>query len=213
MSRKKYTPLKIFILGVFATYNKPMSGYDLIKVAQEWRFDHYIKASSKASFYYSLTSLEKENLVEELGSKQEGNRPEQTIYQLLPIGREVFIEQMDHYLRKVEPFYFDMDVIVPFVLLIGFQRGKDFILEALTKQIKQREEKFKMIDEGMEYATSRPSYQFNPFQTLALDHYRLHNQAEIDWLRKFYNMVEKTDFEKNIKNIAAQSKEKRKTER
>ncbi|MBD3193289.1 MAG: hypothetical protein GF308_21825 [Candidatus Heimdallarchaeota archaeon] len=184
------------------TFRKPMSGYDLIKIAEEWRFSHYIRASSKASFYYALTTMKEEGFLEELGSKQKGNRPEQTIYQLNKKGKEIFIEQMDYYLKKVDSFYFDIDIVTPFVLLLGVLQGKEFILKSIKQQIEKREEKFNEIDNGMDYATSHPMYQFNPFQTLALEHYRLHNQAEIDWLKHFHKMVEEMDFEQNARLIS-----------
>jgi len=82
MPKKRYTPLKTFILGVMNTIPKPMSGYELISLAKEWRYDHYIKATN-ASFYYILNQLERDRFIKEVGSKQEGNRPEQIIYRLL----------------------------------------------------------------------------------------------------------------------------------
>ena len=94
MPKKRFTPLKTFILGVMNTYNeKNMSGYELIKLSREWRYEHYIK-STKASFYYALKQLERENCIKVIGSKRSKNRPDQTIYKLTPKGRKEFNQQM-----------------------------------------------------------------------------------------------------------------------
>ncbi|MBD3189502.1 MAG: hypothetical protein GF308_02610 [Candidatus Heimdallarchaeota archaeon] len=202
MPKKRYTPLQTFILGVLNTFNKPMSGYDLITTAKQWRFDHYIKAASPASFYYTIEKLTKKGFIKEVGSKQKGNRPEQTIFQLLPKGREAFIEHMTHFLTELQHFYFENDATTPFILLFGFLEGKEVLLNALKVQIQEREKIFTHIREGRKYIDSYPLSDLNPFLTLALHHYKLHNQAEIDWLKDFYQMVEETDFKKNIQELS-----------
>lgn len=188
-----------------------MSGYDLITTAKQWRFDHYIKAASPASFYYTLEKLTKMGFIKEVGSKQKGNRPEQTIFQLLPEGREAFIDHMTHFLTELQHFYFENDTTIPFILLFGFLKGKEFILKALKNQIEEREKIFDKIAEGRAYVDSYPLSDLNPFLTLALHHYKLHNQAEIDWLKVFYQMVEETDFQKNIQELSKRmAKQRRK---
>jgi hypothetical protein len=80
--------------------------------------------------------------------------------------------------------------------------GKKSILELIDKKIEKRMELFEKIKDGKQYVKSTPLYELNPFEILALDHPELHNHAEIEWLMKFKQMVEKTDFKKNIKEIA-----------
>lgn len=200
MPKKRYTPLKSFILGVLTTFNKDMSGYELIKIAEEWRYDHYINATN-ASFYYTLKKLESEGFIEEKDTFKEGNRPEQTIYKLKPKGRQEFEKQMEYYINKTEDFYFDLDVITPFILLFGFSKGKDYIIDKLTKQIKKREKFQDNIQGGKKYVQLHEFFKLNPFTILPLEHFELHNQAEIQWLKKFQEMINNTDFEANIKEI------------
>ena len=92
MPKKRFTSLKTFILGVMNQIPKPISGYELITIANEWHYDHYINATN-ASFYYTLKQLEKEGLIKESGTKQEGGRPEKTIYRLTNKGNKEFQEQ------------------------------------------------------------------------------------------------------------------------
>lgn len=207
MPKKRFTPLKTFILGVLNTYAHDMSGYDLIKVANEWRFDHYIKATN-ASFYYALEQLEKDDFVKIVGTKQKENRPEQTIYKLLPKGRNEFIEQIFHFLKTNQDYYYDIDAVTPFISLFGLLKNKDDILKYIKKQIESRKQKNDYLDEGEKFIRSHYLFDVNPFMILPLDHFRLHNEIEIKWLGMFYDMVDGVDFEKNAKEIMKRREER-----
>ncbi|MFW9901199.1 MAG: PadR family transcriptional regulator [Candidatus Thorarchaeota archaeon] len=192
MPKKRYTPLKVFILGVMNTIPKPMSGYELISLAKEWRYDHYIKAT-KASFYYTLKNLEDDGFIKEVGSKQKGNRPEQIIYKLLNKGKNEFQEQISYFLNYVQEIYFDIDALTPFVILFGSISGKQIIMDSIDEQIKERQKMFKLADDGEQFIKSHFLYELSPFYILPLKHWRLHNEAEIKWLEDFKEMVENID--------------------
>ncbi|MDX1797740.1 MAG: PadR family transcriptional regulator [Candidatus Lokiarchaeia archaeon] len=192
MPKKRYTPLKTFILGVFNTIPRPMSGYELISIAKEWRYDHYIQATN-ASFYYALKKLEDNGFIKEAGSRQEGNRPEQKIYKLLNKGKLEFQEQVTHFFNNTQELYFNMDALTPFIILFGMIKGKKFILDSIDKQIKERKKNIKFADEGEQYVKSHFLYDLSPFYILPLKHWRFHNDAEIKWLEFFREMVEKID--------------------
>lgn len=201
MPKKKYTPLKSFILGVMNTIPKPMSGYELITLAKEWRYDHYIKAT-KASFYYVLKQLERDGFIKEVGSKQEGNRPEQIIYKLLNKGKKEFQEQISHFLSQVQETFFDIDAATPFIILFGVKKGKKFILDSIEKQIIQRRNFLKHTDEGEKLVKSNILYDLSPFYILPLKHWRFHNEAEIKWLEYFKEMVDSIEnFEEQYNKI------------
>ena len=189
MPKKRYTPLKAFILGVMNTIPKPMSGYELISLAKEWRYDHYIRAT-KASFYYTLKNLEDDGFIKEVGSKQKGNRPEQVIYKLLNRGKIEFQEQISYFLNNTEEIFFDIDASTPFIILFGNIKGKQFILDSIDKLIKERQEMFKYADEGEQFVKSHFLYELSPFYILPLKHWKYHNEAEIRWLNFFKEMVE-----------------------
>jgi len=201
MPKKRYTPLKVFILGVMNTIPKPMSGYELISLAKEWRYDHYIKATN-SSFYYALKQLEIDGFIKEVGSKQEGNRPEQTIYRLLNKGKKEFQEQISFFLNQIQEAYFDIDASTPFILLFGLAKGKQFILDSIDKQIKERADMFKHANEGEQLVKSHNLYELSPFYILPLKHWRFHNEAEIKWLEYFREMVENIeDFREQYNKI------------
>jgi len=188
MPKKRYTALKSFILGVMNTIPKPMSGYELIALAKEWRYDHYIRATN-ASFYYTLKQLEADGFIREVGSKQEGNRPEQIIYKLLNKGKKEFQEQISYFLNQVQETFFELDAVTPFILLFGAVNGKQSILDSLNKQINERKNMVKHADEGEKFVRSHYLYDLSPFYILPLNHWRFHNEAEIKWLESFKEMV------------------------
>ncbi len=192
MPKKRYTPLKTFILGVMNTIPRPMSGYELISLAKEWRYDHYIKAT-KASFYYALKNLEDDDLIKEVGSKQKGNRPEQITYKMLNKGKHEFQEQISYFLNYPQEMYFDIDASTPFIILFGMFKGKQFILDSIDNQIKERQKMLKIADDGEQFVKSHFLYELSPFYILPLKHWRLHNEAEIKWLELFKEMVESID--------------------
>ncbi len=211
MPKKRFTPLKSFILGVLITYNQDMSGYELIKIAKEWRFDHYIKAT-KASFYYTIKKLQDDGFIKEIGSKQKENRPEQTIYKLQPKGRNEFVEHLTYFLDSTQKFYYDMDVITPFISFFGVLKKKEFILNSIKKQINVRKDLFKNFEDGKKLVRSHYLYKVNPFMILPLEHSKLQNEAEIKWLEIFHEMVDKIDFEANAKEIMKRRMEMEKNE-
>jgi len=197
MPKKRFTSLKTFILGVLNQIPKPMSGYELITIANEWHYDHYINATN-ASFYYTLKQLEGEGCIKESGTKQEGNRPEKTIFRLTNKGRKEFQEQMKFFLTEIQEIYYDIDSTMPFITLFGSIIGKNFILNSINKQIEKIRANFKHIDEGKEIVMSHFSYEFSPFNILPLKHWKLHAEAELKWLETFKEMVESIDDFKEI---------------
>lgn len=201
MPKKRHTPLKVFILGVMNTIPKPMSGYELISLAKEWRYDHYIKATN-ASFYYTLKQLERDGFIKEIGSRQEGNRPEQIVYRLLNRGKKEFQEQISFFLNQAEEMYFDIDAATPFMMLFGLKKGKQFILDSIEKQIEEINNIFEHAEKGEQLVESNPLYELNPFYILPLKHWRFHNEAEIRWLEYFKEMVENIeDFKEQYNKI------------
>ncbi|MFX1328140.1 MAG: PadR family transcriptional regulator [Promethearchaeota archaeon] len=213
MPKKRFTPLKTFILGVMSTVVKTISGYELISYAKEWRYNHYIKATN-ASFYYTLKQLVKDGLIKEVGSKQEGNRPEQTVYRLLNKGKREFQAQISYFLDHVQEIYFDIDATTPFIVLFGLAKGKRFILDSINKQIEERKKLFKHADEGEQLVKSHSLYNLSPFYILPLKHWRFHNEAEIKWLEYFRELVKsienfKEQYEKIIKASISMAQEEK----
>lgn len=193
----KSSPLRTFILGLITLFEgEELSGYELGKIAKDWHFENYIKAS-QASFYYHLKQLDKEGFFESTTIK-DSNRPERMVYKFTPKGRAETINQMTNQLEFIQNYYFDIDSVLPFLLMLNKQK----ILKLIKKQIEAREDNLKFLKETTEpRIKSAPFFDLNPFSILIAEHHQLHYQAEIKFLEKFYEMIDKVDFAKNIAEI------------
>ena len=196
-------PLKTFILGLF-TFDRGdgFSGYDLGKIMEDMYFDHYIKGN-RTALYYHLKSLDKNKLVKSKSIK-DSNRPERTIYKITTKGQAKLGSMITELLENIQDYYFDLDAIMPFLLLVD----KKKILELINKQIASKKEYLKYIDEvTIPRIKSAPLIDLNPFSLLIPEHHRLHYEAEVAFLEKFYKMVEDIDFSKNIAEILKRNNE------
>lgn len=193
----KSSPLRTFILGLITLYEgDEISGYELGKIARDWHFENYIKAS-QASFYYHLKQLDKEGFFESTSIK-DSNRPERMVYKFTSKGRDETINQLTSQLEFIQNYYFDIDSVIPFLLMLNKRK----ILKSIKRQIEGREDKLKFLKEvTVPRIKSAPFTDLNPFSLLIAEHHKLHYQAEIKFLEKFYEMVDGVDFAKNIAEI------------
>jgi DNA-binding PadR family transcriptional regulator len=196
-SKKKPNPLKTYILGVMSLFDKELSGYELNKIAEEWRFDHYIENASQSSFYYHLKQIEDDGIIEST-IKKDSSRPERIEYQITPKGTEKLITELYSLLDFKEDFYFKIDVVMPFILFLE----KKKILDAIENQINHRKEQLNHLDTAtLPYMKERFFIKFSPFILLIAEHHKLHYEAEIQFLTHFASMIREIDFEKSINEI------------
>src|SRR5207302_7069418 len=65
--------------------------------------------------YHAFDQLQRQHLIEPLEVAREGRRPERTVYQLTPEGRDAFLERVRHMVLEPQPVY------------SGFEAGLAFI--------------------------------------------------------------------------------------
>ncbi len=201
--RKKSSPLKTFILGVMARFNRELTGYELSKIAKEWRFDHYIENASQASFYYYLKQLEKNGFISSKPVK-DSNRPERMLYNLTRKGRNQMMSEFYEISNYKQDFYFDLDTLMPFLLFMD----KPKILKSIYGQIEHRKKFLRYIEEEtIPRMKTHPYLDLDPFILLIAEHHKLHYECEIEFLKKFYETVNNIDFSKNIEKISKKSQE------
>jgi hypothetical protein len=122
------------------------------------------------------------------------------------------VEHLTYFLDSTQKFYYDMDVITPFISFFGVLKKKEFILNSIKKQIDIRKDKFKNLEDGKKLVRSHYLFDLNPFMILPLEHQKLQNESEIKWLEIFHEMVDKIDFEANAKEIMKRRMEMEKNE-
>jgi DNA-binding PadR family transcriptional regulator len=83
---------RLLVLGAVRLF-QPVHGYEVRRELMSWRA-HEWASVAPGSIYNALKSMTKEGLLEVVGTKQVGGRPERTSYRLTPHGEE----EMQHLL-------------------------------------------------------------------------------------------------------------------
>ncbi len=80
----KLTPLGIVVLGLLR--ERDMHPYEMMRLIRQRRDDRLVGVTN-GTFYHTVSRLERDGLVEEVGVDRDGNRPERTTYRLTAAGR------------------------------------------------------------------------------------------------------------------------------
>lgn len=78
---------------------KPLHPYELARTLREWNKDEDI-GFRWGSFYTVIGNLAKHGFIEPLGSERVGARPERTVYQLTPAGRDELLDWVGELLSE-----------------------------------------------------------------------------------------------------------------
>lgn len=123
---------RLLVLGVVRIF-QPVHGYDVRRELVSWHAEEWANVAP-GSIYNALKSLTRDGLLEIVGTKQIGSRPERTTYRLTPKG-EV---EMDEMLREtLWTVRMPVDPLVSAISLLGFLDRKELAsaLEARTAKI------------------------------------------------------------------------------
>lgn len=77
---------RLLVLGVVRLF-QPVHGYDVRRELMSWRADEWASIGP-GSIYNALKTLSREGLLEVVGTRQVGGRPERTSYRMTPTGEE-----------------------------------------------------------------------------------------------------------------------------
>lgn len=80
----RLTPIAVMILATLREAD--MHTYEIVRLLKERRDDRLVPLQ-KGTIYHTVSRLERDGLLAEVGVDREGNRPERTTYTLLPAGR------------------------------------------------------------------------------------------------------------------------------
>ena len=81
---------RLLVLGVVRIF-QPVHGYDVRRELVSWHAEEWASVAP-GSIYNALRSLTKDGLLQVVGTKQIGARPERTTYRLTPRGEQEFTE-------------------------------------------------------------------------------------------------------------------------
>jgi DNA-binding PadR family transcriptional regulator len=139
---------RLLVLGAVRIF-QPVHGYDVRRELITWHAEEWASVAP-GSIYNALRSLTKDGLLEVVGTKQVGSRPERTTYRLTPRGDADFQELLRETWWTVRV---PLDPLIAAVSLLGFVKRDEAIaaLEAriatIRGQIKQHEFTIAAVDD------------------------------------------------------------------
>ncbi|GAA1998976.1 PadR family transcriptional regulator [Microbacterium ulmi] len=98
------TPLGVIVLGLLAEMD--LHPYEMMRLIRQRGEDQVVKVTN-GTFYHTVSRLERDGLIAEVGVDRAGNRPERTTYALTPAGRAAAQEWVRRELPRFdrpEPF-------------------------------------------------------------------------------------------------------------
>lgn len=165
---------RLVILGLLK--DRPLHGYELKHIIEHHMGDWTNIAFG--SIYFALKKLKEEELVEELGVEQQGNRPSRRMYGVTAVGRNEFYRLLEELFASVERDYYPLDIGLFFLSELPPEKR----LPLIERRIAAMEEVLKHL-EGHETETRR-NPRVPPVAAAIFSHTRHHARAELSWLNE-----------------------------
>jgi len=112
----KRSPIALAILAML--YEAPMHPYRMQQLIKERGKDEVINVAQRATLYQTINRLEREGLIKAQGVSRDENRPERTVYELTPAGREIMVEWMRQILSTLSSEFPDFPAAISFLGLL-----------------------------------------------------------------------------------------------
>ena len=96
MRREAVNPLGVSVLALLS--EGPMHPYEMYQLLLERKEDRIVKIRP-GSLYHAVARLHGQELVAEVGTGRDGNRPERTTYEITSSGRRVLVDRLAEILR------------------------------------------------------------------------------------------------------------------
>ncbi len=84
----RLTPLGLMLLALL--HEDDMHAYEMVRLLRERKAGRLV-ALTHGTIYHTVARLERQGLIEEVGTDREGNRPERTTYRLTAAGAEMLL--------------------------------------------------------------------------------------------------------------------------
>ena len=180
---------KLILLGILFDFPKPIHGYEIKRVINQWAIGEFAEISY-GSLYYNLGKMEIDQLIIGKTAKT-GDRPEKRLYSITKKGRDDFIKMLRNVYFEIQDIRYPFDIGILFMPALSKQE----VLEGFDKRIKEIN-KF----EKMHLRLIKKIKEKIPFFSLyIIKHHLYHWSAEKEWLIDLKREVEKRNtFEEEI---------------
>ena len=175
---------RLVILGLLR--ERPLYGYEIKRIIEEHMGDWTNIAFG--SIYFALAKLAEEGFIKKAATRQEGNRPSRSIYQISDSGREEFMHLLHETWSDVERHYFAFDIGLAFIEALPIEEVKGHLhgrigqLESSLQHLYAHQEEVLAMKEVSRKASA------------IFEHSRVHLEAELAWTQGLLKKIEKGEY-------------------
>ena len=165
------TPLAVAVLGLLR--ERAMHPYEMLRHMQQRRDDRLV-GGSRGTLYHTVSRLERQGLVAEVGVDRDGNRPERTTYELTAAGARA----ADEWVRAPLPQY---DGILEF--RVALSEAHNLPRADVVALLQQRRTDLEGYRDGLAASLASAEARGVPFQFLVeLERELALLRADLTWL-------------------------------
>jgi DNA-binding PadR family transcriptional regulator len=179
------TPLGIAALGLLA--ERPMHPYEMYQLLIQRAEDRLVKVRP-GSLYHTVDRLERDELVEAIGTEREGNRPERTTYAITEAGQLSLTERTAEMLAVPVNEY----PTFPVAIAQAHNLPKDTVIDLLTRRLVRLAAEMDFLRVGLDDVTAKA---VEPKFWLDVTYLRAILQAEVTWIEDFLARLKSGDLE------------------
>lgn len=182
--------IRLFILGTLAA-SGPLHGHQIRQQAQADRTERYADIQV-GSLYGALKRMAREGLVREVRTERVGNRPERTIYEITPAGRQSLSAVRDGIVHKIslpnDPFD------------LALKQARDMPEEDLAQIVSDRLATLRAEERARRHQAERADPYLNEAERMITRHLIERAATEVRWHEELMNRLPKiaADFREGI---------------
>jgi DNA-binding PadR family transcriptional regulator len=172
--------LAVAVLSMLA--EAPMHAYRMQQLIKERHKDEVVNVAQRNSIYQTIERLLRDGLIEVQATERSENRPERTVYEITPQGRETLREWMKTMLSTPAREFPEFPAALAFLPIITMDEAR----EALTQRLSTLQTQLSAVDTEMAQAGT-----FLPRIFLVESEYqRAVLAAELDYVRSMIGDLE-----------------------
>ena len=179
-SAKTLTPLGISVLALLS--ERPMHPYEMYQLLIQRHEDRIVKVRP-GSLYHTVSRLAEQQLVSEVGTDREGNRPERTTYAVTDGGRSALTERVADVLGTPAREY----PAFPLALAEAHNLEADRVVGLLRSRTRLLAEDIEELEEigNLAHARAVPRVFW-----VVVDYLKTMQNTEMHWLNELTGQIE-----------------------
>lgn len=138
MIKTKKSPVALAVLALL--FEEPMYPYKMWQLFKERHKDFVINIRHRNTLYQTIDRLVRDGLIAEKETRQEKNRPEQTIYKLTENGRETTLVWMRQMIEQPADEFPEFPVALAYLPMLDVDEVKLLLAKRVEHFEKQRSE-------------------------------------------------------------------------